>query len=221
MSQTYVSDRTMPCTHCGNNIDNHVIPFIQADDATTNLAVKLQQQLDAVLTKAIENGYKLPLTAVMAGAAIATVGSKVIKVAALSGWNAPGILALIQGKPLGADVVILGNNVLLTDFKDLLLEPLTSQINGLNAGLAAIPEPTYPIGSCAAQKMIQYIVSQSDPATARITKINMAEIFWKTGGKSNWSTGQVVPSCNTCNRVLPMLLCNYNNMGEKVPYKLV
>ncbi|RKR83714.1 hypothetical protein BDD43_3928 [Mucilaginibacter gracilis] len=220
MPQNYVTDRTVPCTHCGNNIDKHAIPFIQSDEATNALAVKLQQQLDTVLAKAIAKGYSLPQTAVMAGAAIATVGSKVIKVAALSGANASTILGFIQGKSLGTDVVLLGNNVPLSDYKTLLLEPLTTQINTLNTGLAAIPAPTYPIGACAGQKMIQYIVNQSNPKTGRITKINMAEIFWKTGGKSVWSTGQLVPSCNTCNRVLPMLLCNYNSDREQVPYKL-
>ncbi|MDY0907514.1 hypothetical protein [Pedobacter sp. CFBP9032] len=215
----YVNKRDIPCPHCNKNIDTHAIPIISSDTATEQLAKKLQEKLDGVYVTALSKGYVLPVGATMVGAAIATIGSKVVKVAALSGANANLILSFIQGG-LGNDVKLVGDNVAPANFKTLLLDSLSTPIAAITTGMAAIPDPKYPVGSCAGQKIIQYLVSQSNPTTARIKKINMAEIFWKSGGKSAWSTGQLVESCNTCNRVLPMLLCNYNNDGEKVPYNL-
>jgi hypothetical protein len=83
-----------------------------------------------------------------------------------------------------------------------------------------IAAPNYPVGSCAAQKLVDHVVQFAIANNKKISKINMSEIFWKTNAtKSQWSSGTTVPSCNTCNYILPMMLCNYNADNEKVPYQ--
>lgn len=213
------------CYHCKQSIDGHAIPMIQSDDTTTALAKKMQQQLDSVVITAIAKGYILPKGAFMVGAAIATIGTAVIKVAALSGASAGDLLSYMPSNALGKDVVLIGNNVNLTSYVNILKESLTLQIKDVNNSVNSKPplviDSVYPVGTCAAQKLVDYIVKQSGPTNDKhINKINMAEIFWRASAdfKSPWSTGDVVPSCNTCNYVLPMMLCNYKD-GEKLPYK--
>src|SRR5262249_52271160 len=141
----------------------------------------------------------------MVGAATATIdGSRVVKVVALSGARAGDMLDLMP-KNLAKEVIIVGDNVPVHEFKTVTGE-------AVRPNLADIPDGfNYPPGACAAQKVLMEIIRQAKPqpgARLRISNVRMAEIFWKTNAtKSNWSSGEVVPSCDTRKRLVPMLLC--------------
>ena len=210
-----------------HGIQNHSISMVTSNSWTEATARRLQDQLDSVYTKALQKGYALN-GPTMVGAVRATVGSSTVMAVALSGANASAILSYIEGG-LGADVAMIGNNVVPTVFTTILGIGLTAEIGCVAAalggaapppacGLAPIPAPHYPVGACAGQKLIQHVVSASTTKKAPIREISMAEIFWKSSGKSNWSTGELVPSCNTCEYVIPMLLCNFDASGDRVPY---
>jgi hypothetical protein len=190
------------CLKCCDAIDKHKIPLIQSDDATEKLARKVQQNLDAIYAEALTMGYEVGAPT-MVGAAIATVGSTVVKVVALSGANASIVLGRMPSN-LGQDVVIVGDNV--TTFKTVAGESIQPSVAPIPGGF------NYPLGACAAQKVLMEMIRKANPqggSSLKISNLRMAEIFWKTNGtKSNWSSGEVVPSCDTCKRVVPMLLCD-------------
>jgi hypothetical protein len=190
------------CSSCNQKIDKHKIPLIQSDDATEKLAQKVQQNLNAVYAQALTMGYEIGAPT-MVGAAIATVGSKVVKVVALSGANAGAVLGRMPSN-LGQDVVIVGDNV--TAFRTVTGAAIQPNVAPIPGGF------NYPLGACAAQKVLMEIIRQANPqggSSLKISNLRLAEIFWKTNGtKSNWSSGEVVPSCDTCKRVVPMLLCD-------------
>jgi hypothetical protein len=192
------------CLQCKENIDKHTISVIQSDDETVELARKVQQNLDKVYQDAKDKGYT-PADNTMVGAAIATIdGSRVVKVVALSGFNASWVLSLMP-KNLGKDVVIVGDNVL--QFETVTGEAVRPNIADIPRGF------NFKLGTCAAQKVLMEIIRQGKPqqpgGRLRISNLRMAEIFWKTNDtKSNWSSGDVVPSCDTCKRLVPMLLCD-------------
>ena len=194
------------CLQCNENIDKHTISVIQSDAETVKLALKVQENLDKVYQTALTNGYKLTENT-MVGAAIATIdGSRVVKVVALSGFDASTVLSLMPSN-LGKDVVIVGGNVALGEFMTVTAEPVRPNLAPIANGF------NYLLGSCAAQKVLMEIIRQAKPqqrgGRLRISNLRMAEIFWKTTGtKGNWSSGDVVPSCDTCKRLVPMLLCD-------------
>jgi hypothetical protein len=71
----------------------------------------------------------------------------------------------------------------------------------------------YKLGSCAAPKLLVQIYNNAITAKTTINKIEMAELLWfdtTSGGRRNpdWSTGQIVMSCDTCKQVLPQILCS-------------
>lgn len=215
------------CCHCDEPISAHAINIIRSNDETLHLARALQDKLDAVCETALTKGYTLPQEMIMTGAIVATVGSTVIKAAALSGGNAQTILNIMQGN-LGKDVELLGDNVDIASIKSILGVKLSGLANKVEQSRGRtfvpplpgiIPDPNYPVGSCAAQKLLHYVVQYALAHKQKISTINMTEIFWKTNGvKSKWSTGSEVPSCNTCQYILPMMLCNYDDMRDKCPY---
>ena len=192
------------CLQCNENIDKHTISVIQSDAETVKLALKVQENLDKVYQTALTNGYKLTENT-MVGAAIATIdGSRVVKVVALSGFDASTVLSLMPSN-LGKDVVIVGDNV--TEFMTVTGEPVRPNLPNIPNG------SNYTLGACAAQKVLMEIIRQGKPqqrgGRLRISKLHMAEIFWKTNAtKSNWSSGEIVPSCDRCKRLVPMLLCD-------------
>lgn len=210
------------CNHCENVIAKHKINIIRSDDETTALARQLQAQLDKSYVKALENGYPFPgidngspNSVIMTGAITATVGSRKIQAVALSGYNAERFISIMD-KPFGKNVEVLGQNVDPSVFQSILGISISKEVNQLRR--LQIPYPAYPVGSCAGQKLLNYVVQYAIGQDQRIAKIRMAEIFWKTGGTSDWSTGDLVPSCNTCNYILPMILCNYDAMNDEFPY---
>jgi hypothetical protein len=190
------------CLKCCEVIDKHKIPLIQSDDATEKLARKVQQNLDGIYAEALTMGYEVGAPT-MVGAAIATVGSKVVKVVALSGANAGTVLGRMPSN-LGQDVVIVSDNV--TTFKTVTGASIQPNVAPIPGGF------NYPLGACAAQKVLMELIRQANPqggGSLKISNLHMAEIFWKTNGrKSDWSSGDVVPSCDTCKRVVPMILCD-------------
>lgn len=216
------------CFHCGKSGSTHAIPHISSDDATIKLARGLQALLDGAYANGVSRGYVLPVGSVMVGAVIATVGSAVVKAVALSGANANAMLNILKTGALGKDVAYVGDVVAPESCISLLKLPLRkkalliqSAVSGTPlAGAPTIAEPKYHVGSCAGPKLLNYVLQKTNPSAGkRISRIAMAEIFWKSGGKSKWSTGTVVESCQTCAHLLPMMLCNYNEDGEKVPYR--
>jgi hypothetical protein len=221
------------CYHCKNRSDRHAISVIKSDDATEKLAKAMQDVLDDIYRKALLKGYDLPREGrdgenhmnVMVGAMIAEIGSQKVRAVALSGLS-EGVIGAMQGT-LGKDVVMLHENVPLRDFRTIINESLAKDagdiqisVQNMNNARAVVPmaRPAFPVGTCSAQKLLHFVVKMSLMTKTKIRKINMAEIFWKADGKSEWSTGELVPSCNTCNYMLPMMLCNYEEGDTRVPY---
>jgi len=205
------------CFHCNEPINSHAISLIQSSSESDALAISLQSKLDGVYKTALLKGYVLPQGQIMTGAIIATVGSAIVKAAALSGANADTIFGVMKGG-LGKGVNLVGDNVSLASYRSILDCNLTNLVRKIDK-VGTVPPPSYPVGSCAAQKLVNYLVQYSLSKKMKITNISMSEIFWKTNStKSNWSTGETVPSCNTCQYVLPMMLCNYDSMGNKQKY---
>ena len=220
------------CYYCSNNIGKHAVNLITSDAATEKLARKLQNELDGVYKKALQKGYTLPQGTIMVGSIIAKLKDSTVKAVALSGGNAHAIMDIIGKSKLGKDVDMVSDNVPLNAYKSIIGSKLRTQVTNVNnsrvpaagvigfagvGGLAPIQQPNYPVGSCAAQKLIHHLVTKA--GSKKILSINMAEIFWKTNGvQSQWSTGQVVESCNTCRYIIPMMLCNYDDLGNPVPY---
>jgi hypothetical protein len=143
----------------------------------------------------------------MMGAAIATIGSTVKQYVTLSGPG-PNLIARwmkYDKLPKGL-VVVDANNVLrsgrLYDITGKQFAPTrTPQNRGRD----------YPLGSCAAQKLLDQIFADARAARQPITSIQLSEMFWRDFAAENhnreWSTGQIVPSCDTCKQVLPQMLC--------------
>lgn len=209
------------CIHCTEPIATHAVAIIRSDDATLKLAQKMQAKLDGIYVTAVSKGYQLPPGAIMVGAITATVGSTTVKAVAVSGGNAPTLLSYITND-FGSDVAVIGDNVPIASLRTLLGNNVRTIAQTVETTRMAgnIPAPHYPVGSCAAQKLLNHVVQYAITSKTRINpaKITMAEIFWKSGGKSQWSTGDVVESCNTCKYILPLMLCNYDELGNKVPY---
>lgn len=142
-----------------------------------------KDKLDTIYETALSKGYTLPLEMVMVGACIATVGTRVIKVATLSGGNANTILNIIKGG-LGKDVVLIGDKVPLKTYKSILNSSLQHQAVTLQHNLGSIPVgdglpfpfpiPNYPVGSCAAQKLLAYLIRQTDVGN----NIRIKKIIW-------------------------------------------
>ena len=214
------------CSHCDNNIAKHAINIIRSDDATIALAKKMQALLDDIYRSGLVKRYVLPgitddrpYKMVMTGAIIATVvkgtNRRQIKAAALSGDQAYKLTNMIKRRALGEDVAILSENVRIAVFQSILGLSISKMVGAVDQ--LRMPDPAYPVGSCAAQKLVNYVIQSLNDGEI-IEKIYMSEIYWKTGSKSDWSTNDPVPSCNTCNYILPMMLCNYDDEGNRIRY---
>jgi hypothetical protein len=199
------NDVITQCPSCQKSCDTHKpFPFISSDDFTADLAGKLQTALDDSVIRGLLKGFDKSRTSCMVGAARATINSGVYTYVTISGGNLEPLQHIAS---LGKDVQVV------TDVSALPLQSI--------AGVRLNPNPApnnrnrdYPVGSCAAQKLLMAIFRDADAhgGRSKITKINLAEILWSdpsnSGHNRDWSTGQLVCSCDTCKRVVPMMLCH-------------
>jgi hypothetical protein len=66
-----------------------------------------------------------------------------------------------------------------------------------------------PAGACAAQKLIDAIFAYAWKTGMLVTNIDMSEVFWnKSNAGGNYKTGDLAPSCTTCEKILPWMLCD-------------
>jgi hypothetical protein len=204
MNYGNANDLIKNCPLCARSIDKHQLSLIRSDDNTEKLAKKLQQALDGVVKGGALKGLPAPRGTCMVGAATAKIGSTVHTFATISGADT-GILNLLNGNTLGGGVTLV---------KDASALPLTT-IAGRPLTMAPIAQGRnrdYPVGSCAAQKLLMAIFRKQS-AKAKASEIRMAEILWSDPGAGthnrDWSTGSVVCSCDTCKRVVPAMLCDH------------
>jgi hypothetical protein len=69
----------------------------------------------------------------------------------------------------------------------------------------------YPPGSCAAPRLIRKafrLIANPNPATWE-----MSEIYCSAGGGGYWVHGLSAHSCDTCESLVPLLLCDQGLMG--------
>lgn len=208
MNYGNANDVTEFCGRCGERIDKHK-PFniIRSDERTEKLAKSMQKALDGVAIHAIKKGYDSGTDITMVGAATATIKNEYIEFVTVSG---PGVelLSYIQGLNLGNKVKVI-DVYNATPLRTLMGKPLNPTITkqGRNRD--------YPIGSCAAQKLLAAIFQEAQKKGGGkfIEAINMAEILWNnpsiSGHNPDWSTGQIVGSCDTCKQVAPQMLCDF------------
>jgi hypothetical protein len=61
-------------------------------------------------------------------------------------------------------------------------------------------------------KLLNKIFQDARDAKQEVKSIDMSEMFWRDFAAQQytraWSTGQIVPSCDTCKQILPQILCN-------------
>lgn len=197
------SDMLTRCPRCNESPDRHRIEIV-SDERSEAIARKLQAALDQVSSSAALKGWSAPRVACMVGAAIARIGSADYRFAAISGFETE-ILGMIKGKPLGKDVVLVA---------DRDARPLAT----IDGSALVVAQPVaggrnrdYPVGACAAQKLLMAIFRKRQEVGGGIASINMSEILWsdpqQRGHNRDWSTGSVVCSCDTCKRVVPQMLC--------------
>jgi hypothetical protein len=210
MNYGNANDVTDQCGLCNDLIDRHSrFKLIRSDEygkgGAEDLVRELQKKLDGAAKSSHVRGLDLLSTMCMSGAAVATINNRVCKYVTISGVN---IAVLNQIGSLGTEVTILQVASAL---------PLSSIGGKRIPGVQPPPwnrNRDYPIGGCAAQKLLMAIFNQADRSGGRdkITKISLAEILWVDPGNSghnrDWSTGSIVCSCDTCKRVVPMMLCD-------------
>jgi len=199
------NDIIQTCSRCGESLDRHGFSLIRSDDRTEKLARKLQGALDTVVKHGKLLGTDDARTTCMVGAAVAKIGSAEHVFVTISGADI-GILNHISGSVLGSGVTLI---------KERLALPLTT-IKGAPLVLVQ-PAPwgrnrDYLLGACAAQKLLMAIFKKQKETGGKITSINLAEILWSEpslgGHNRDWSTGDMVCSCDTCKRVVPIMLCD-------------
>jgi hypothetical protein len=203
MNYGNANDLIQHCPRCAKSIDKHGIALIRSDETTEKLAKKMQENLDAVAHRSADKGFEPMRTSTMVGAATATIGTAVYKYVTISG-GATEMLAQMANMGKDVEVITATTAAPLTTIRG---EPLVM------APTAHGRNRDYPVGSCAAQKMIMAIFKKAKEKKAAITAINMAEILWSdphtAGHNRDWSTGSVVCSCDTCKRVVPAMLCDH------------
>jgi hypothetical protein len=199
------------CPRCSESIDRHTIPFIESTEASLKLAEKLLTALDAVSTRGADLGLEAA-GATMAGSLITTVGSEKKQYVTVSGGGVETLKKV--KKSLGAGVI------LITDLNGCSNHPANTKATDI-FGVNFIPTMTpavqnscgigYPLGSCAAQKLLGTVFRYAKEKSKKVEKLEMTEILWKDvqadGHNRLWSTGTAVQSCDTCKRVVPQMLC--------------
>ncbi|RKH21378.1 hypothetical protein D7X74_01475 [Corallococcus sp. CA047B] len=192
------------CPACDKSCDTHKpFPFVSSDDFTEKLAKKLQGLLDAARVRGLLKGFELSKGACMVGAARATINSKVYTWVTISG----GITDMLGqfDNTLGKDVQIV---------KTASALPLRNIKGTAVTGtpVAWNRNRDYPAGACAAQKLLMEVFNQAKGTPGKISKLTLAEILWSdpagNGHNRDWSTGQLVESCDTCKQLIPMMLCS-------------
>ncbi|MGA7926592.1 MAG: hypothetical protein WCA20_11375 [Candidatus Sulfotelmatobacter sp.] len=202
------------CPRCSESIDKHAIPFIESTPESLILCNHLLNALENVSKRGLELG-KAKSTVTMAGSLITTVGSDKRKYVTASG---PGVGTLQKiKKVLGKDVILVtdGNvstatNTKITDIFGVEFTPVAL------AGNNTIRKPcgdSYPLGDCAAQKLLVTVFRYAKSIKQKVRKLEMTEIYWKdvqqTAHNRKWSTQVAAQSCDTCKRVLPQMLCSH------------
>lgn len=204
------NNRTANCPRCARSIGKHAIKFIESNDETEKLAKKAQDFLSHVVVAAAQKGFKQlrvnregKIIPGMVGAATARIGSTMYKWVTIS----------------GADTEILGQMANLGGDVTVIKEPTAAPLRTILGKPLVIAPPTYgigrdfPVGACAAQKLVMAIFNKASETKAAIDALNMAEILWSNPLDSvhnrDWSTGSVVCSCDTCKHVLPAMLCDH------------
>lgn len=203
MNYGNANDLITHCPRCGESTDRHGFGLIRSDEKTEKLAYRLQEALDRVAKSSAVKGLTPLRGTCMVGAATARIGSQDYTFATISGAD---IAILNQIGGLGKDVTLI---------KKTTAEPLRT-ISGQPLSLVQPASGNrnrdYPLGACAAQKLLMAIFDQQRQSGGRISSINMAEILWSDptnpGHNRDWSTGSVVCSCDTCKRVVPQMLCD-------------
>lgn len=192
------------CPQCDNSIDKHKISLISSSEKTDKLARELQARLSKVNTRAVLKGLELDRTATMVGAAVVKFKDFSKTYVTVSG---PGVALLGHIQSLGKDVVVITSATVLLAGNKVTNIQKKKFVPDVSKG------KEYPVGSCAAQKLLTSIFADAKSLKS-IVKVEMSEIMWRaSGGKTSqssrkWSTGSVVPSCKTCKQVVPQMLCN-------------
>lgn len=197
------------CPVCNESCDKHIpFPFISSDEYTETLAKKLQDLLGDVIKDGHTRGFDPSRTSCMVGAARATINNGVSTYVTISGGNMD-ILNKIKDR--------LGKNV------QIVKTPSATPLRIIaNKEISLVPKSwnrnrDYPVGSCAAQKLLMAVFTQAKRSGGldKISKLNMAEILWcdpsGNGHNRDWSTGQIVESCDTCKQILPAMLCHVSD----------
>ncbi|GAA6624244.1 hypothetical protein [Scytonema sp. NUACC26] len=195
------------CPRCGKSCDTHrPFAFISSDQKTEELVRKLQGNLDEVITRALVKGFDKSRETCMVGSAIATINSRVYQYVTISGAKTELLTQMKQN--LGKDVRVItsASGLPLKTIQGKTLEPQPIRQNR---------NRDYPLGSCAAQKLLMSVFNQaqSSGGADKLTKLSMAELLWcdsttGEGHNRDWSTGEIVCSCDTCKQVIPMMLCS-------------
>lgn len=211
------------CPRCEESVDRHRISVIRSGEKSRKLLFDnflpalgnysketlLDDNLrEAYLRLAASPGGGVVATS-MIGVAVATIGTQEKQYATLSGPGARIVLPFIKHGHLPKDLVVVGVvNALeepdaMVDVRGKTFVP-TSTAQGNNMD--------YPIGSCAAQKILNRIFRDARDAGRNVETIDLSELFWRDYAAEKysraWSTGSIVPSCDTCKQVLPQMLCD-------------
>ncbi len=217
-----VIDQT--CPRCQESPDKHRIKWIAPGADSTSLLERFQRTLDNVSKETLESGKlrdayldlatnpagNVYATSMM-GTAVATIGSVVKLYATLSGPGPSIILNWIKRDQLPKDLMIL-------DATNAATRGKLVDIRGKNFTPTHTPQGRnrdYPLGSCAAQKIVNQIFTDARAAGQEVKSIELSEMFWRDFAAErysrDWSTGTIVPSCDTCKQVLPQMLCTNND----------
>lgn len=193
------------CPRCGKSPDKHALQSIVSGEASRKLMESLQKALGDLSKEAILKGYDMPgFSSSMMGTAVATIGSEKRSYVSLSG---PGVSLLPHMKKggLGKDVYIVDAPAVVAfyDFNGKTFTPVAPIAQGRGRD--------YPLGSCAAQKLLSRIFQDAATAKKKVTALDMSELLWldfaAKGHNRDWSTGSIVVSCDTCKQVVPQMLC--------------
>ncbi len=216
MNYGNANDVIRNCPKCTSSIDKHRISLIQSSEKTDALARKMLDLLSKINIQAVLKGFNLNRTSTMVGAAVVTFNNsaKPRQYVTVSG---EGVLLLKHIPSMGKDVVVIDDKSALIEGKNNIhkirnIENRLFDFDEENPGKVVPMGTEYPVGSCAAQKLLAAIFRIENTAT--IKTIEMSEIMWRALGihpkatRRQWSTGETVPSCKTCKQVVPQMLCN-------------
>ena len=191
------------CPVCDGSFAKHRFSSIESDDYTTNKAKEFQRALDGVIVSGNLQGLQ-PARARpgMVGAARAYIDGAEFNCVTISGGDV-GILKHVNGGGFGTLI-------------DTAPDPHPININDKPVTLVPVDwgrSRDFPVGECAAQKLLMAVFKQAKSAKRglqAITKINMAEIFWRPPANhtGSWPTGDLAESCDTCKQILPAMLCS-------------